>query len=109
MTPDQLLEKFGNVKVDGLIYKVQVGAYKDPSTFSDEKLRGICKVKHNGFLEDGSTIIQAEKDFETWKEAEDLLKAVRNAGQADAFLTPYINGKRHYMEDLYKMQIWVKK
>jgi len=99
---------YGNVKTEGLIFRVQIAAYKYPKNYSYAHLKGLGKVETIQ-LEDGLTRFTIGGDFQTLDEAfQHNLKVIR-AGQKDAFVLAIYKGKRVYLSDLVKMGIYVKK
>jgi tetratricopeptide (TPR) repeat protein len=108
MTRDQMLNKYGAVKVGGLKYVVQVGAYRHPDNYKGKKLQRLCSIKRNGIIMGDVNLIVANKEFETWLDADSFLKEIRNAGQPDAFLTAEYNNKRYYLKEIVEMGLWVK-
>lgn len=104
-----LINKYGDAKIAGLSYFVQVTASMNPDNFNRKPLKNIGEVCYGGILRDKITLLIMKKEFFTLKEAEKLLKEVRAAGVPDAFITAKLNGKRHYLVDLVKMKIYDKK
>lgn len=101
-------KNYGNISVEGLIFKVQIAAYKYPKNYTYEHLKGLGKVE-TVKLEDGLTRFTIGGDFKTLDEAfQHNLKVIR-AGQKDAFVLAIYKGKRVYLSDLVKMGIYVKK
>ena len=104
---EQLLAKYGNTKVKGLKYLVQVGAYRHPENYKAKNLQKLCNIKRDGVIMEDVNLIITDKEFETYKEADDFLNRVKNAGASDAFLTGNYNGKRYYLKDLKEMAVWI--
>jgi len=101
-------EKYGDISADGLIFKVQIAAYKIPKNYTYAHLKGLGAVE-NLLLDDGITRITIGGEFKTLKAAYEHNKKVVYKGQKDAFVTVLYNGKRIYLEDLEKMGIFVVK
>ena len=55
------------------------------------------------------TLLIVDKQFDTWVEAETYLNKVKSLGQADAFLTALVEGKRLYLKELLVKGIWENK
>jgi Tol biopolymer transport system component len=108
MTREQLLAAYGTTKIQDLKYLVQLGAYKHPENYNGSKLSKICGTKHNGVIKGNVNLIVADKDFETWIEADAFLKLVKQAGQNDAFITAQYSGKRYYIKDLIDKGVWLE-
>jgi hypothetical protein len=101
-------ELFGDVTAEGLIFRVQIAAYKYPKNYTYAHLNGLGDVE-NLLLDDGITRITIGGNFNTLGSAYVHNMKVIKAGQRDAFVTVLYNGKRIYLEDLEKMGIFVKK
>lgn len=108
MEQDAIISKYGDVKVQGLKYVVQVGAYKHPENYRPSKnLQKLGKIKRNGKIANDVTVFIMDKEFATLKEVDAYLKEIRSAGQKDAFMTADYNGKRYYIKDLAEMGVWI--
>lgn len=101
-------ELYGDIIADGLVFRVQIAAYKYPKNYAYAHLKGLGDVE-NLLLDDGITRITIGGNFNTLSTAYAHNLKVINAGQRDAFVTVLYNGKRIYLEDLEKMGIFVKK
>ncbi|MBK6984115.1 MAG: PD40 domain-containing protein [Bacteroidetes bacterium] len=99
-------EKYGDITAEGLLFKVQIAAYKIPKNYTYAHLKGLGAVE-NLLLDDGITRITIGGEFKTLKEAYEHNKKVVLKGQKDAFVTVLYNGKRIYLEDLEKMGVFV--
>ena len=100
--------KYGDISAEGLIFRVQIAAYKFPKNYVYKHLKGLGNVE-NLLLDDGITRITIGGDFKTLNTAFEHNKKVIAKGQTDAFVTAIYNGKRVYLEDLEKMGIFVAK
>lgn len=100
-------ELYGDISAEGLVFKVQIAAYKYPKNYVYDHLKGLGAV--DNFLLDGITRITIGGDFQTLGTAWEHCKKVITAGQTDAFVTVLYKGKRVYLEDLEKMGIFVVK
>jgi hypothetical protein len=98
---------YGDITAEGLVFKVQIAAYKYPKNYVYEHLKGLGAV--DNFLLDGITRITIGGDFQNLGTAWEHCKKVITAGQTDAFVTVLYKGKRVYLEDLEKMGIFVVK
>jgi hypothetical protein len=101
-------ELYGDVSAEGLVFRVQIAAYKFPKNYVYSHLKGLGDVE-NLLLDDGITRITIGGNFNTLGKAFEHNIKVINAGQKDAFVTVLYKGKRIYLEDLEKMGIFVKK
>ncbi len=100
--------KYGDISAEGLVFKVQIAAYKYPKNYNYDHLKGLGNVE-NLLLDDGITRITIGGDFSTLGTAFEHNKKVVMAGQSDAFVTVLYKGKRIYLEQLEEMGIFVKK
>jgi hypothetical protein len=101
-------EKYGEISAEGLLFRVQIAAYKYPKNYTYKHLKGLGNVE-NLLLDDGITRITIGGDFTTLSKAYEHNKKVVMRGQTDAFVTVLYKGKRIYLEDLEKMGIFVVK
>jgi hypothetical protein len=100
--------KYGDISAPGLIFKVQIAAYKYPKNYAYEHLKALGNIE-NLLLKDGVTRITIGGDFSTLNKALEHSVKVVKAGQKDAFVTMLYNGERIYLEDLEKMGIFIVK
>ncbi|MFI5149603.1 MAG: hypothetical protein ACHQRM_07695 [Bacteroidia bacterium] len=98
MSLSEMIAKYGDIKVEGLEYKVQVGAYNLSEHFNYSALLKIGKVKKNRG-EDGITRFTVGKVI-TLNEVYALKKKVIDAGIKDAFVTAVFKNKRMLLKDL---------
>lgn len=96
--------KYGDRTADGLIFKVQIAAYRKPKNYRYRHLKGLGKVERL-LLGDGITRMTIGGNFKSLQSAYTHMKKVIVAGQGDAFITVLYKGKRIYLEDLEKMGI----
>ncbi len=96
---------YGKTSADGLVFKVQVAAIKvfDKSKFKN--LKSLGKLETNK-LEDGIIRVTSNGKFKTLEKAWEHNKKAIQAGQTDAFVTVYYQGKRVSLEELIKMGIY---
>lgn len=99
--------KYGEISSDGLIFKVQIAAYRYPKNYKYAHLKGLGNVE-NLLLDDGITRITIGGDFKTLGEAFEHNKKVVKAGQTDAFVTAIYKGKRVYLEKLEELGLFKK-
>lgn len=97
--------KYGDIEAAGLIFKVQIAAYKKPRNYKYGHLKGLGKVEKL-LLNDGITRMTIGGSFKTLNSAYEHMKKVIAAGQTDAFVTALYKGKRVYLDQLVKMGIF---
>lgn len=90
---------FGNAKLEGLIFKVQIAAYQLPKNYTYKHLKGLGKVEQN-ILDDNITRFTIGGEFKTLNLANQHKDKVVASGQEDAFVTAIYKGKRVYLEQL---------
>ena len=101
-------KNYGNISAEGLVFKVQIAAYKYPKNYTYDHLKGLGNVETIK-LDDGLTRFTIGGDFKTLDEAFQHNLKVIKAGQKDAFVLAIYKGKRVYLSDLIKMGIYIKK
>ncbi len=80
-------------KVEGLLYRVQIGAYSSPLKQSPEmffKMQGVEKYT----LNDGIDRYLSPNKFSDYNAAEKHRQFLKAKGMSDAFVVPFYNGKR---------------
>lgn len=100
--------KYGDISADGLIFRVQIAAYKYPKNYVYNHLKGLGAIE-NLLLDDGITRITIGGNFNTLMSAFEHNKKVVIAGQSDAFVTIIYKGKRVFLEQLEEMGIFARK
>ena len=99
------LKKFGDVSAKDLEFKVQVGVFRHRKRWHFPKLRGLGDIETES-LDHGLTRMTIGKTYKTLREAFELNKRVVRAGQEDAFVSVYYKGKRIYIENLDKRNVF---
>lgn len=93
-----LMDMAGNYCAQGLIFKVQIGAYRKPQNFKYQNLVEFGKPEVNDYP-DGITRF-TQQQFTTLNDAEKLRQKAIAKGQKDAWLVAFVNGKRYTVEEL---------
>lgn len=101
-------EKYGNISVEGLEFRVQIAAFKSSKTYEFKYLKHLGKIEEL-VLGDGITRLTIGDRFKTLAQAFEHNKKVVKAGQRDAFVTVLFNEKRVFLEELERMGIYVEK
>lgn len=94
----EVLKIYGMKQVEGLEFRVQIGAYNLPQNFryaSIEQFGKVSRIK----LDDNITRFTVGR-FYALKEAYDLRDKVIEAGIKDAFVTAIYKGKRVYLQEV---------
>jgi hypothetical protein len=104
MTLAEMMAKFGDKKMEGLEFRVQVGAFNLPDNFNYTALLKQGKVQKNK-SEDGITRFTIGHK-NTLNEVYDLKKRVVKAGIKDGFVTAVYKGKRMLLKDLILQHVF---
>jgi len=94
----QLLALAGNYCSNNVVFKVQVGAYKNAENFTGTAVKALGKVESETYP-DGLTRF-TQKEFTTLKQAESHRQKAIARGQKDAWIVAFVDGKRYTLEDL---------
>jgi hypothetical protein len=96
-----LLEEKSDVIKQGLVYKVQVGAYNEPQP---KNSRLFKKVKNPEMKQTSDGYVRYYSgSFKTLEFAYNHQMKLRKKGIKDAFVIAFLNEKRIYMRDLAKI------
>lgn len=93
-------KKTGDEETEGLIFKVQIAAFRMPANYNYNKIKHLGQVEQLDL--EGIVRFTIGGEFKTLNSANEHCKKVRYAGQSDAFVTAIYNGKRVYLEQLEK-------
>ena len=94
----KLLEIAENTCAEGMIFKVQIAAYRNPENYKYNHLSMFGKPEIINYP-DGITRFTLLQ-FSTLKEAEKARQKIIGKGQADAWVTAFVSGKRYTLEEL---------
>lgn len=93
-----LMDIGGTMCADGLVFKVQIAAYKYPENYKYGHLKQFGAPEIVNYP-DGITRF-TQLSFSTLKEAEKARQKIIAKGQKDAWITAFIDGKRFTLEEL---------
>ena len=94
---------YGLKKVDGLVYKVQIAAYKLYENFNYNSLIGMPKIIRQT---DNDYITRFSMgNFETFNEAQQLLEKVQSHNLRDAFIYSVYKGEKKFLHQLLQEKI----
>ena len=97
--------KTSEVKRTGLIYKVQIGAYKNDVPYS--VIEGYLQITDKGIARETDdrnlNIFYAGSDFTTFSAADILRNEITGKGVKDAFVVALSEGKRIAITDDMKL------
>ncbi|PCJ24896.1 MAG: hypothetical protein COA97_08740 [Flavobacteriales bacterium] len=102
----KLIATGGNSCAEGLEFKVQIAAYRFPKNYKWGHLKQYGDPLVLDYP-DGITRF-TQGTFNTLGTAEVLRQKIIKSGQKDAWITPFYNGKRILLEDLFKVNFYGK-
>jgi tetratricopeptide (TPR) repeat protein len=94
----QLMDLAGDYCAQGLVFKVQIGAYRKPENFKYSHLTQYGKPEVIDYPDGITRFTQLQ--FNTLKSAEKQRQKTIAKGQKDAWIVAFVNGKRYTLEDL---------
>lgn len=96
-------EKYGDQKVEGLSYKVQIGAYKFFENFNYNSVSGMPVIIRETF--DDYITRFTMGNYASFNEANDLMLKLKETKVKDAFIIAVYKGKRLYLNELIEQGI----
>lgn len=93
----QLMDIAGAVCSEGLVFKIQIGAYRHPENYKYTNLKQFGKAEEINYP-DGITRF-TQFSYQTLNEAEVARQKVIAKGQKDAWITAFVDGKRYTLEE----------
>jgi hypothetical protein len=103
---DKLITLGGNSCAEGLEFKVQIAAYRFPKNYKWNHLKQYGDPLVLDYPDGVTRFTQGS--FNTLKVAEDLRQKIIKSGQKDAWITPFYNGKRMLLEELFIVNFYGK-
>jgi hypothetical protein len=97
---DEFKANYGELIVDSLFYKIQVGAYKFIENFDYSQALDLGIIIRKVY-DDGLTRFTIG-NFKTFNDAFDRMNDVREFGVKDAFIIVYYKNKYYYLRDVLK-------
>jgi len=94
----QLMSMAGDYCAEGMVFKVQIAAYRNPQNYKYNHLIQYGKPEVVDYP-DGITRF-TQKEYKTIKEAEKHRQKAIAKGQKDAWIVAFVNGKRYTLEEL---------
>jgi hypothetical protein len=101
LSREEILAGYGDQKIEGLIFRVQIGAFRIPQNFDYTRFLKLGQV-YTQRLNDGITRFTIG-EFATIREAYALVDSALQAGIKGAFITAEYKGKRYYIQELIAM------
>ena len=102
----KLIATGGNSCAEGLEFKVQIAAYRFPKNYKWGHLKQYGEPLVLDYPDAITRFTQG--NFNTLGNAEVLRQKIIKSGQKDAWITPFYNGKRILLEDLFKVNFYGK-
>jgi hypothetical protein len=94
----QLLSMAGDYCAEGLVFKVQIAAYRKPQNYKYDHLAQYGKPEIVDYPDGITRFTQLQ--FKTIREAEVQRQKSIAKGQKDAWIVAFVNGKRYTLEEL---------
>lgn len=94
---------FGDKEVEGLFYKIQIGAYKFPDGFNYTGIIGMPKVLRQVGKDNITRFTMG--NFSTYNKAIELLKTAHQNKITDAFIVAFYKGERKLLSQLLEEKI----
>lgn len=101
---EKFAERYGDKSASGLVYKVQIAAYRFAQNFDYSLSNKVGKIDKQ-VLEDGITRFTVGS-LQTFNEANALKKKMIQQGITDAFILVFVNNKRTYLEELENLKVF---
>lgn len=102
----EMLKKYGAISLEGLSYKVQVGAYREEENFNLSLLNDLGPVEKQKHSDGITRFVMG--DFKTLNEADGFKQKVFEKKINDAFIIAYFNGTKKYLEELIEKKMLEK-
>ncbi|MCW3085590.1 MAG: hypothetical protein JWP12_2956 [Bacteroidetes bacterium] len=106
---DQLIAQADGICVDGLVFRVQIGAYRKPQNFKHKNLNSLePPAAVVAPYPDGITRFTM-RDFKSIRDAEIFRQECIRLGTKDAWITAVYNGQRMLLQELIANNFFNKK
>lgn len=102
--PKNVNEQYGNSSAEGLVFRVQIGAYNFPNNFRYNNVKKLSKVEKIKLDDNITRFVMGT--FMTYNEAKVFRDKVIEAGITDAFITAIYKNKRTYITELVQMGVF---
>lgn len=102
----KLLDIGGTVCANGLIFKVQIAAYRHPENYKYDHLTEFGQPEIINYPDGITRFTQLQ--FTNLKDAEAARQKIMAKGQKDAWITGFIDGKRYTLEELIMVDFFGK-
>lgn len=102
----EFLKIGGSTCAEGMVFKVQIAAYRHPENYKYDHLKQFGKPEIVNYPDGITRFTQFQ--FSTIKEAEAARQKIIAKGQKDAWITAVINGNRYTLEELIMVNFMSK-
>ncbi len=106
---NKLIGMAGGICAEGLIFRVQIGAYHHPENFKHKNLNSLEPPPALVLPYPDDITRFTMRDFTTLKDAEIFRQEVIRLGTTDAWITAVYNGKRMLLQELIATNFFNKK
>ncbi len=103
----QMLNLVGDYCAEGLVFKVQIGAYRHPENYKYKGLESFGAPEVVAYPDGITRFTQLQ--FVTIKEAEVQRQKAIARGQKDAWIVAFVGGKRYTLEELIALDFLGKR
>lgn len=107
VNPDVFKANYGDLIIDGLFYKIQIGAYRFYENFNYTSTLNFGKIIRK-IYNDGITRFTIG-NYKTFNEAQAVLKQLKNDSVKDAFIIAIYKNEYYYLKDLLKKGVITSK
>lgn len=98
----KIMAKYGSCVAEGLVFRVQIGAYFTPDNFNYTYFNNLGNVSQQ-LLKDGITRF-VMGNYKKMNDAESLRNKAVKVGDRDAFIVIYYNGERMMIDEAIKSE-----
>lgn len=105
----KLIETAGNVCAEGLIFRVQIGAYRHPQNFKHKNLNSLEPPPALELPYPDGISRFTMREFKTLKDAEIFRQECIRLGTKDAWITAVYQGKRILLQELIANNFFSRK
>ncbi|MGE0569207.1 MAG: serine hydrolase [Bacteroidia bacterium] len=96
-------ELYSDKRINGLKFKVQIGAYRIIENFNYTSLSEMPMIIRESFDDNVTRFTMG--NYEIYSEAKNLMDKIKERGIKDAFIIAVFEGKRYYLNELIEKQI----
>ena len=94
----EVLDKYGSIATDGLVFKIQVGAYKSTKPVDYSHLTGLGEVTKKMWAD--GLMRYTIGELRTLRDSEELKNKAIRKGQGDAFILIFYKGEKRLLSEV---------